>query len=302
MKKFRVTNSYSAPDFDINRENFECETGNKQPFQQKNQQGKFREYAICPPCLNSIQIIGLAHGSKCEPYGKHTGKTIKGFPDFNYRKYQFCPYADHRKHPNDDERLNIIDNDVVDLYNLLRDQFDRVVYVVSTTLGIRGSDAFWKNALRQFLENEMYCFPWLTTSNLPYLFAYKGLHQQNLLGQKFKINSPLYNVLNTHPNVSFASSNDVNYGRLENKDHFLSLQMRFSQFKQCIDENDRLRQTMQVNIDDLKTNNVLYTQLITFDENFFERLIFKSSNSNKRQMKLLEIAKEMMPDIKPDNE
>ena len=63
MKKFKVTNSYSAPDFDINRENFECETGNKQPFQQKNQQGKFREYAICPPCLNSIQIIGLAHGS-----------------------------------------------------------------------------------------------------------------------------------------------------------------------------------------------------------------------------------------------
>ena len=82
----------------------------------------------------------------------------------------------------------------------------------------------------------------------------------------------------------------------------LPLAMMFSQFKQCIDENDRLRQTMQVNIDDLKTNNVLYTQLITFDENFFERLIFKSSNSNKRQMKLLEIAKEMMQDIKPDNE
>ena len=41
MKKFKVTNSYSAPDFDINRENFECESGNKHPFQQKNQQGKF---------------------------------------------------------------------------------------------------------------------------------------------------------------------------------------------------------------------------------------------------------------------
>lgn len=55
-------------------------------------------------------------------------------------------------------------------------------------------------------------------------------------------------------------------------------------------------------IDDLEADKVLYTQLITFDENFFERLIFKSSNSNKRQVKLIEIAKEMMPDIKPDNE
>lgn len=94
----------------------------------------------------------------------------------------------------------------------------------------------------------------------------------------------------------------MNYGRLENKDHFLSLQIRFSQFSQFIDKNDCLRQTMKVYIDDLEADKVLYTQLITFDENFFERLIFKSSNSNKRQVKLIEIAKEMMPDIKPDNE
>lgn len=302
MKKFQTSVSYDALSFKINRENFERETGNRQPFQQKNQNSEFREYAICPSCLNPIQIIGLAHEIKSEPYGKHTGKSIKGFPDFDYRRYKFCPFADHKKHPNDDERLNTIDNGVVDLYNLLRSQFDRVVYVVSSTFGIRGTDQFWRGALKQFLNNKMYCYPWLTTSNLPYLFAYRGLHQQDLWGQQFRKNSAIYNALKAHPNVCFIPGNDTNFERLDRKNSFLRLQLRFSLFKQHVDSDHNLKATMTVFVDDLDTGKVVFNQVITFDEDFFERLIYKSGNDTKRQTWLLEIAKEMMPDIKPDKE
>ena len=36
-------------------------------------------------------------------------------------------------------------------------------------LGIRCSTMFWRKVLNQFLVNEVYFYPWLTESNLPYI-------------------------------------------------------------------------------------------------------------------------------------
>lgn len=69
-----------------------------------------------------------------------------------------------------------------------------------------------------------------------------------------------------------------------------------------VDSDHNLKETMTVFVDDLDTGKVVFNQVITFDEDFFERLIYKSGNDTKRQTWLLEIAKEMMPDIKPDKE
>ena len=106
-------------------------------------------------------------------YRKHTGKNVNGLPRWNQEKYEYCPYAaeKNRKQIDENELLPEITDNVIELYNLLRDNFDRVVYVVQKSLDIRCSPKFWKEALKQYLANNAYLYPWLTESNLPYIFA-----------------------------------------------------------------------------------------------------------------------------------
>ncbi len=85
MKYFKTTPDRKAEKFEISLENFQRETGRKQPYEQEiDERGKFSQYAICPSCLNPIQLIGLVTKTKMKPYGRHTGKDIDGLPKWNY--------------------------------------------------------------------------------------------------------------------------------------------------------------------------------------------------------------------------
>ncbi len=57
----------------------------QEPFEQIKDTGRASQYAICPSCLNPIQIIGLVQEIKSKPYGRHSGKNINGFPAWNER-------------------------------------------------------------------------------------------------------------------------------------------------------------------------------------------------------------------------
>ena len=85
MKHFKVKASRYAERYEITRENFERVTGCKEPFEQIKDTGRASQYAICPSCLNPIQIIGLVQEIKSKPYGRHSGKNINGFPAWNER-------------------------------------------------------------------------------------------------------------------------------------------------------------------------------------------------------------------------
>lgn len=173
MKHFKVEASRMADRYEVNKNNFESCTENKPPFEQVVNDGEVRQYGICPSCLNPVQLIGIYKEIKRKPYAKHTGGDVNGLPNWNLYKYQHCPFAKtNDKIPiNIDERGAITD-DTVELYNMLRMQFDRVVYIITKYFGFKGFLSFWENALKQFRESEGYCYPCLTESNLPYIFAF----------------------------------------------------------------------------------------------------------------------------------
>lgn len=301
MKYFKIQPSRIADRYEISEDVFERVTEGKQPFEQKNSSGGLSQYGICPSCLNPIQLIGMYKKSDYVPYGRHTGKNIDGLPEWNQSKYIFCPYASHKRAlPNDDERIKI-DDSVIELYDLLKKQFDRVVYVISSELQMYGFKSFWTRALQQFLKNKTYCYPWLTEANLPYIFAYRGLHQQDIWGQKFLVNSELYNALKTHPNVRFIESKERtenNYSKkymvLDKRKGFLNLQFRFTKHTQIADQGKMLREAMILYVDDVATGEVIYKKKIEFSELYFTNLIRKQGNESKRQQWLLDISEELM--------
>lgn len=126
------------------------------------------------------------------------------------------------------------------------------------------------------------------------------MHQQNILGQKFLRDSPLYNALKSHDNVSFAMSNsskNKDYMILTKKYKFLKLQLRFSHHTQKAIEGETLKETMRIYIDDMVSGDVLYQSKIQFDGTFFINMINKKENADKRQQSILDIANELMPDL-----
>ena len=205
MKFFKTKPLYNAPRYEITPAMFEKKTNNKFPFEQIS--GKNRTislYGICPSCLNPIQLIGMSAESKIKPYGKHTGKDIIGFPPWKQIKYEYCPFAEPNKHRQIDEEelLPNITKEVIELYNMLKDNFDRAVYVIQKSMDIRCTPNFWEKSLKQYLGNHAYLYPWLTDSNLPYIFAMKGMTHCNIYGQRVKVGSDLYEKLkNTNMSI-----------------------------------------------------------------------------------------------------
>lgn len=297
MKFFKTNTSKTAPRFEISYDKFVEVTGRDFPFEQIND-GRLVQYGICPSCSNPIQLIGVMNEIKTSPYGRHTGKDITGLPPWNYRKYVFCPFAKNgRISPKDDERLQEDDADVIELYNLMKQQFDRIVYIVENKLGIRCSTNFWRAALNQYIKSRAFRYPWLTEANLPYIFAYFGVHKQNLLGQRFLVGTKLYNTLEKFHGVKFMES-DTPYQQLTKYGNInLQLYFRFTDHKHIVSDGQTLNEVMKFCVDDRKTGKTIYTEQVKFDETYFMNLVNKKSNSDKRNLKHLEIAEDCMPPL-----
>lgn len=302
MKFFKTSVSKTAPRFEITYDKFVEITGREFPFEQTNDGGKLVQYGICPSCSNPIQLIGVMNEIKTSPYGRHTGKTINGLPEWNYRKYVYCPFAKNGKISlKDDERLMEDDADVIELYNLMKQQFDRIVYVVGNKLGIRCSAHFWKVALSQYVKSFAYRYPWLTEANLPYIFAYFGVHKQKLFGQSFLADTALYNALKEFRGVRFSES-DTPYRQLTNYGGInLQLYFRLTGHKHNVSDGQILKETMLFCIDDRETGKTLFEEHIEFDETHFMNLVNKKGNESKRQQWLLNIAEECMPPLLPNS-
>ncbi|MCM1335075.1 MAG: hypothetical protein NC237_08485 [Eubacterium sp.] len=132
------------------------------------------KHLLCSSYLNPVQLQGMA-SKGAESCDCRAGKEATDLREWKYYKYQNCPFASNRKAPSDDYEPYEIDEDVVELYELLKNQFDCVVYILSKSFDIRCSENFWRDALTLFLGSHGYCYPWLTEANLPYIFAYKGM-------------------------------------------------------------------------------------------------------------------------------
>lgn len=302
MKYFKSRAARTAPRYEVTEDNFTAATERKYPFEQVNKQGKIQQYGICPSCLNPVQLIGISHEIIPTPYGKHTGKSIPDLSPWNQIKYEYCPYAskNERREPDDEEQLPEIDESIIELYDLLRSQFDRVVYILGKELGIQCTSYFWRTALNQYLVNRAYCYPWLSEANLPYIFAYFGIRHQRLYKQRILVNSPLYEVLAAFPDADFIKSDNTSskYEQLINKDgQFLNLYFRFTDHKQNASNGQTLRESMLFFVDDRNTGTTIYQQKIEFEESYFMNIIHKEENENKRQQWLLGIAANIMQSL-----
>lgn len=305
MKYFKLIPSYIAPRYKINSlmvEKFIKD--NRKYVRVKNNKTSY--YAICPSCLNPIKLIGIDINKKYkkELYGKHAGKNIEDLRNWNYDKYLYCPYSKPKVRPLFDESKDVlltIDDNVIELYKLLKTQFDRIIYIISEKFDIRCSKNFWESGIKKYLANYGYCYTRLTDANLPLIFAYYALRGGNLFGQSIRIGSDLYNFLKNYKGVRFEFLlNDNEYERLTNiEGEFISLEIFTWSHRVKAITGKELQESIQFCVyDNLRykeTKNLIYEKKITFNETYFMNVV----NSNvKRQQWLLDIANSLMKPLK----
>lgn len=300
MKYFKTEASRKAERFIISAKSFTEHTKHQFPYEQRGITQQYSQYGLCPSCLNPIQLIGISHKTKVTPHGKHTGKRVEGLADWNQPKYAYCPFASHSSYvtPNEEDLLPDIDQGTIELYDLLREQFDRAVYVIQKAFHIQCSPNFWKKTLRTFTANRIYCYPWLTESNLPYILALRGIHLNRCVGQCFEIDSDIHHALSNYSGVVWQKCNYKNYERLWHQENvFLNLIFRLTNHKQKAMEGKVLKETLDFCIDDKRTRQTVFQDTIEFDETYFMNLV--RANRGFRNQTLLQIATDEMPPLQP---
>lgn len=299
MKYFKTEASRRSERIIITKESFEVHTKNKFPYEQITNKGSLSQYGICPSCLNPIQLIGVSHEIKVSPHGKHTGKTIKGLPNWKYQRYVYCPYAKHSEYvePNEHDLIPDIDENVIELYELLREQFDKAVYVIQKTFRIRCSKNFWRKVLQKYVNTYVYCYPWLTESNLPYILALRGMQQESCLGQRFEVDSEVFQAISKHPCAAWADVKDEGYKMLQNNGNYLKLVFRLTNHQQKAVEGKELKESLIFCIDDNISLKTVYEKKIEFDETYFTNILNSEKGKNVWDQDLLDIAAGLMPPL-----
>lgn len=274
----------SRQDYEVDKETAEKVLGRSYPWYrpQGNDPGYF---AVCARCDNPIQLIGLYTGG-VTPHGRHVGHPKDGFPYFDQVSNDFCAY-DRPRNINKGDRREISDFGRK-IIRIAIEEFDRVIYVLSQTLGFHISPTLAEDMLRDWIAAEGYLYTGAHMRNIPWMLAYFS-RRQSLFGRRILDNVELMDAIHEHePNAHFDNQTLVR-GR-----QFYSVTFEFI--------GHRTRPLPEARIEEAFTMRVFGTaprggdapmilqQQVVFDESRFAALMNTSTERAKRNDRLLAIA------------
>ncbi|WP_414041273.1 hypothetical protein ACJU26_04120 [Acidithiobacillus sp. M4-SHS-6] len=280
----------------IEREDFEAQTLRDKPWYQKNGQGEDVQYAVCPACDNPIQIIGLYRLLERihQPFGRHTGAAIRGLAELDPEERDNCPYFKPRPREKRARRkgLNPVSRKIL---GTLIEQFDRVVYLLRKQTGINFSQKLLRKMLETYRAERGYLYTGATLLNIPWVFAYMS-DSQPIVGQYLRKDADadlMRAIRDMVPGVHISDGGQI--GRKTK--NFLSLAVCFIHHRESKDREDgRLVESMKMVVS-MDADHWVHQKVIPFDHQEFQRLTHIPDEKARRQMDLVEMAKEVLGDL-----
>ncbi len=298
VRNFKLTTG-AGKIFPIKKDVFERESLQKMPYYGVNSKGKPIQLAVCPQCDNPIEIIGLYKRLKNtdRPYGRHYPHSVGGLAQYNQQSYEYCPYSKKHSTISPSDRKRKLTGFEKNIYNLMRDQFDRVIYVLSKELDIKITLGASRKMLETYISMEGWLYPWATINNLPWVFGHLSL-SKSLYGHAILNGSQLHAAIERLcPSAEFVPSDKYNgYDVLTHKTG------KWSDIRYCIIEHrrstqgDTVRETMRliVTSNDGEREKQIFNKELVINEEYFPNLLNLSPEKSRRNTKLLEIAARLM--------
>ena len=159
-------------------------------------------------------MVGV-YENKTKKHAAHTGKAIKGFLDYDYFGYNHCIYASHKPAYNRDARKTDFDENAKYYYNITKENFDRIAYILRKCLDVYLNDNILLKSLEIFHNSNGFLSPYISKSNIPWIICELGLSGQNLFGQHIKKDSAMYKVIEKIPAALFAESTIKGYSKFD---------------------------------------------------------------------------------------
>lgn len=299
MRNFKLRTGMNQV-HEISKEEFEKETLQKKPYYSHNAKGEQVQFAVCPVCDNPIEICGLYKKLKLtdRPYGKHYGKTIPGLARYNQQAYAYCPYSRQSRNVTPASRKEHMGEYERSIYNLMRDQFDRVIYVLSKQLDIKITNSAARQMLDTYVQTEGWLYPWATLNNLPWVLCHLSW-SKSLYGQPVLSKSPLYAAIKEScPTADFVPS-----AYYEGYENLMRIPRKYLNVEYCLINHKRSIvddlnvETMELIVSEKNkgVENRFFSKQLIIDERYFLNLVNLPEERARRNTRLLEIARELMP-------
>jgi len=271
----------------LERDIFEEKTGFKPPYY--TEENIKYPFAVCPQCDNPVKIIGFYNDIKPKPYAEHYDNDVEELVDFIAENKEYCPYYDKRRTISKTARRTVGISFVNEIKSLLKEQYDRIIYILEDELKIYISSKLAEEMMSSFIASKAWEYSWTTANNLPWVFGYMQTGK-TLIGRLISEKSPLYDAVSKKcKDVQFVPSRKNGYAKLVSKSKFINLHFCIMHHKREI-IHDLLNETMEFVI--TLNDRVIYKDPIKIDESYFLNLINKKENEDKRFRKteLLAIA------------
>jgi len=287
----------------IEREGFEADTQRQQPWYQEGGGERASQFAVCPACDNPIQLIGLyvLPANVKRPFGRHTVNGVHGLAASDAEAREHCPYFKPRA-PDKAARKKCFDGVPRKILRLLIDQFDRVVYVFERQVGISFSRNALKGMLERYRGEQGYLYTGATLRNVPWIFAYMS-DATDLFMQRIAGNEDLRQAVSSHVSGAEIESD----GRIRKATvkagatpPYFDVKVSFIHHRVRKEgEDGRLVETMTMVVGNRRGRSIdeIYSQLISFDYDEFERLIRIPEGKGRRRLELVELAETVLGDL-----
>lgn len=254
-------------------------------------------FALCPICDNPIRIVGLfkkegrSFVGSPQPYGRHFEHGVKGLAFFDRDAYLACPYHATNAHGSSRKKRARDNKTGQAIYKLMKENFDRIIYIWNKTTEIKISTAFAEELLTLWKANQGWRYYDNTFNNLSYMLLYP-LPSINLTGRLISKESKLYKVLSKQKELFLKSTNNQNYVQIKTKKGFsTALHFYLSSHKYKVNKESLIESFTLVVTLNKKT---IYKYLIEVDQYYLYNLINKSPNETYRDKALLKIAEKIL--------
>lgn len=276
-----------SPVHKIGREQFEEDTGKKAPWYQE-EGNETIQFAVCPACNNPIRIIALykRHDNSPTAYGKHTPKSVEGITLYNQTAYNECPYAHPGREIDRNKRLQETDPRGKDNLLLLKNQFDRVIYLLKRCTGICISESLARKLLDSFLGMRGHLYVGTTLCNLPWMFAYMTT-SQSLFGSVIEKNSLLMNSLKKNKHIEITEEGKI----ISAHKKYIDINFCFMHHKMTSHGNS-YKETIKFIVSLWEEN--IFQMTIEIDPMHFHNLVNLPPERARRNQRLLDIAEELI--------
>ena len=298
MHKFKLKQGNEKP-YDITIENFEKLTGQEKPYVETGADGIKRYFGICPACDNPIQLIGLYKELKNmdNPYRKHYNKDV-AIAIHNEQAYQFCPYSSHIY--NNAERM--LKDELTEfernIYYTVRDYFGQAIYLLKEITGLMINEKYATQILQEYLAGQGYMYYGATYYNIPWMLLY-FCSAKPVYGKLVCDGSPLYDMLKDRRDVSLIQYKDSPYYKVDKAGRWLDLQYSVILHERRI-VSDEVREEIHFCLYSLDENDLPIQEtevVLDINEYRFPCLIHSEKAMNYRKDELLQIVKQLMPDL-----